>query len=856
MTTNNQLNDEERHRINIDNQLTSPIEYTEPSNSDAMSLVDFDSSHSSAYNRRRSALNDIFSDEEMQLDIGANVDNYSINKSDPAVDMSNTTDNRNGRHLPYKLSQAAVKSKRMSHVSTASSFSDRHAKKKYREQPSPASQVKQSTKIPSEHKNISNKSNNVQSGISQNQESGYDSDDEEDDTLSVIEEAYTEDTASDSDINASITWNMKDSLQFLFKWVWKFFLYILLVAFFMAPGLYCKYIDGDKQSFCTAYGTPLINYCLMISVSVFGLFFADLVVMLSMMLIKRLPFLGIQFLYYIKNIRNPLRWTLVTLIIFITWPLMFSNTKALETSIGDRAIGELMQQIFGCLLATAFAFLAKGILLRFMAIGFHRGAYYRRIKNALFSEYVLRSLVGESVKRSGVDAIVEKFTNVRKYVTRGQTKDTGSTKIETSAHQELLPIKEEEFVGKKKISTHQLAVCVEYIKNTPLAYDEDIYKQAIFSLHSKEGALRPDEVENNSLTHNEYELKISNSKASKLLARYVYLRLRQEEQSRDIDRNDFARFLHPALLEDAFSLFDGNWDGSITEQELFSTLLSISRERKALKSALNDAEYAIDRLDVAVTALVWLVLFVSYFIIFGVDTQKVLLTLSSFLLAIAFAIGNSAKALLESIIFIFIRHPFDIGDRIVVDKVIYTITRVSLLTTEVRRFDNAVIYFNNADLSSQPILNLRRSPDQFDILNMQISFSTPTKTLRIFEHKLSEFLRRRSTHFYEKFEVEYVEIENSNRLLMRIWVQHRGNFQNMRKYRERRGRLILRLKRLCEELEIEYELPGQRIVHDGLDWNTETNQETKENAQINQQHLTATIAKKSVPTGYHPPSLR
>ena len=99
--------------------------------------------------------------------------------------------------------------------------------------------------------------------------------------------------------------------------------------------------------------------------------------------------------------------------------------------------------------------------------------------------------------------------------------------------------------------------------------------------------------------------------------------------------------------------------GSVNEKELYSSLLAMSRDRKQLKTALVDAEYSMDRLDAALKGFVWILLIVSYFMIFGADPQTVLVTFSSFLLAIAFAIGNSVVRLLECIIFIFVRHPFD-----------------------------------------------------------------------------------------------------------------------------------------------------------------------------------------------------
>jgi small-conductance mechanosensitive channel len=45
-----------------------------------------------------------------------------------------------------------------------------------------------------------------------------------------------------------------------------------------------------------------------------------------------------------------------------------------------------------------------------------------------------------------------------------------------------------------------------------------------------------------------------------------------------------------------------------------------------------------------------------------VDIQKVWLLFSSVVLAFAFVFGNSIRQLYEAVIFLFVIHPFDVGD--------------------------------------------------------------------------------------------------------------------------------------------------------------------------------------------------
>jgi small-conductance mechanosensitive channel len=51
------------------------------------------------------------------------------------------------------------------------------------------------------------------------------------------------------------------------------------------------------------------------------------------------------------------------------------------------------------------------------------------------------------------------------------------------------------------------------------------------------------------------------------------------------------------------------------------------------------------------------------------------------ILGLSWLIGGSLQEVLQSIIFLFIKHPFDVGDRVVVNKETYTVKEIRLLST-------------------------------------------------------------------------------------------------------------------------------------------------------------------------------
>lgn len=97
------------------------------------------------------------------------------------------------------------------------------------------------------------------------------------------------------------------------------------------------------------------------------------------------------------------------------------------------------------------------------------------------------------------------------------------------------------------------------------------------------------------------------------------------------------------------------------------------RERRALALTLNDTKTAVNKLHRMVNILVSVIILVIWLLILGIATSKFLLFVTSQLVLVAFVFGNTCKTVFEAIIFLFVMHPFDVGDRCEIDGVQVTI---------------------------------------------------------------------------------------------------------------------------------------------------------------------------------------
>lgn len=93
------------------------------------------------------------------------------------------------------------------------------------------------------------------------------------------------------------------------------------------------------------------------------------------------------------------------------------------------------------------------------------------------------------------------------------------------------------------------------------------------------------------------------------------------------------------------------------------------RERRALALTLNDTKTAVNKLHKMMNVLVSIIILIFGFIFLHIITSQNLLFLSSQVVLVTFVFGNTCKNVFESIIFLFVIHPYDVGDRCEIDAI-------------------------------------------------------------------------------------------------------------------------------------------------------------------------------------------
>ncbi|RFU31270.1 hypothetical protein B7463_g5078, partial [Scytalidium lignicola] len=258
--------------------------------------------------------------------------------------------------------------------------------------------------------------------------------------------------------------------------------------------------------------------------------------------------------------------------------------------------------------------------------------------------------------------------------------------------------------------------------------------------------------------------------------------------------------------DEAFAMLDSDANGDVSLDEMIMKVVETGRERKAIASSVRDVGQAIGVLDQVFISIL-MVIIVFIFVAFQ-DTNFVttLATAGTTLLSLSFVFAVTTQEFLGSCIFLFVKHPYDVGDRVDIvgpEKESLVVDKISLLYTIFRRIDSMkIVQVPNIVLNTVWIENITRSGAMKEQLDMFISFDTSLEDIELLRKEMEEFVRspENSRDFQPDIILEATGIGNMDKLQLKIEIRHKSNWHNETVRAARRSKfmcaLVLALRKI------------------------------------------------------------
>ncbi|KAG1361022.1 Mechanosensitive ion channel protein 6 [Cocos nucifera] len=509
------------------------------------------------------------------------------------------------------------------------------------------------------------------------------------------------------------------------------------------------------------WGLRLWKWELLALVLISGRLVSGWVIRVAVFFLERSFLLRKRVLYFVYGVRKAVQNCLWLGLVLLAWRLLFDKEVERETKTEALTV---VSKVLLCFLVATLIWLAKTVLVKALASSFHVSTYFERIQENLFNQYAIQILSGPPL--IGIQHAREEedrfFTEVTELQNAGaavptelraatmrngksvKCSKTTSKKEATGRKNEGITMDHLHKLNQKNVSAWNMKRLMKMVMHGRLMLLHDEMPNA--------GA----EDESMTEIQSEFEAKAAAKKmfsnVAKPGAQYIYL-------------VDLMRFMKEDEALKTMNLIEGDQESDrLSKKSLKNWVIHAFRERRALSFTLNDTKTAVNKLHLMANIVVIVIVGCIWILILGFAPTHFFVFISSQLLLVTFVFGNTLKTVFEAIIFLFVTHPFDVGDRCEVEGVQMVVEEMNILTTIFLRYDNQKIIYPNSVLATIPIGNIYRSPDMGDSIDFCIHVATPVEKLAVMKERIKEFIERKKDHWYPNPTVMLKDIDDMNRL--------------------------------------------------------------------------------------------
>ncbi|KAF3007378.1 hypothetical protein E8E13_000783 [Curvularia kusanoi] len=291
---------------------------------------------------------------------------------------------------------------------------------------------------------------------------------------------------------------------------------------------------------------------------------------------------------------------------------------------------------------------------------------------------------------------------------------------------------------------------------------------------------------------------LERNRSAEALARRIWMSFVVEGKN-ELSQDDLIEVMGPGRADEAeecFSSLDRDGNGDISLDEMILTVTEIGRQRKAINSSMHDVDAAINALDGLLFTIVFIVCIFVFVAFLSPGFKTTLTTSATALLSLSFVFATTAQEILGSCIFLFVKHPFDISDRVDITSEQLTVEHIALLYTVFKRVSNGkTVQIPNIVLNSLWVENVTRSKAMREQVSVFCDFGTSFEDIHLLKLEMQSFLRdpANTRDFYPDTDIEVISIAEMNKLELRVEIRFKGNWSNESLRASRRSKFMCAL---------------------------------------------------------------
>ncbi|KAI9802894.1 MAG: hypothetical protein M1825_002125 [Sarcosagium campestre] len=481
-------------------------------------------------------------------------------------------------------------------------------------------------------------------------------------------------------------------------------------------------------------------------------------------------------------------WALTSLATFL--PLMTLNPD--QRAAGDKTPRPWENTTHNVLWAawiSSLIFLGEKLIIQLLSINYHRTQFNAKIKDSKHNVYLLSLLYEAS--RALFPAYCNEFIEEDYIINDSIATSTKGSKGRSGTATPMRLIRDVGRVGDKITSA---------------------FGEIASEITGKQ-------VFNPTAAHSVVVEALEKKRSSEALAKRLWMSFVVEGKDA-LYQEDIVEVLgsdRQQQAEEAFAAIDKDGNGDISLDEMILTVVDFGRERHAIATSLADVDQAIGVLDRLLCTIAFVIVVFVFVGFLNTSFVTTLATTGTALLSLSFMFAATAQEVLGSCIFLFVKHPYDVGDRVSIDKAELTVEHISLLFSVFKRLENhKTVQVPNIVLNQVWIDNISRSKAMREVVNLYVNFDTTMEDIELLKSEMQAFVgsKENSRDFLPEVEIEITGIAEMNKLELKVEAKHKSNWSNETLRAARRSKFMCALVMALRKIPIYGPGAGDAVLGD------------------------------------------
>lgn len=234
---------------------------------------------------------------------------------------------------------------------------------------------------------------------------------------------------------------------------------------------------------------------------------------------------------------------------------------------------------------------------------------------------------------------------------------------------------------------------------------------------------------------------------------------------------------------------DGN--GDITLVEMVDLVKKVASDRKTIWEGAHNVKDAIKVLDRVLSVFVLIFIVLIYAAFFSDYLANHYTQVWSTFTGCSFLFASTAGELFAACITVFIKHPYDVGDRISINDTDMDVVKISLLYSVFKEVSSRqLVQIPNSSINGLWIRNITRSKELKEQIKLSVCADTSFEDLEALRGQLAVFVAEHKRDFLPEVDLQLLSVSDLKQIELRIEYEHKGNSASEQTRAHRRSKFM------------------------------------------------------------------